>query len=98
VCPECGRVKGLHDRACPMLQEAWDALNPPPDFELEKKLRDLNYAVLVSIGFGQTPAGEFTFKVAANPVVRTLSPAQFERMVQALWGLYTTPLDDLEMR
>jgi hypothetical protein len=98
VCPECGRVKGLHEKSCPMLQEAWDALNPPPDFGLEQKLRDLNYAVLVSIGFGQTPKGEYTFKVAANPVVRTLSPAQFERMVQALIGLYTTPLDDLEMR
>ena len=60
-------------------------------------LEERDYVVLAAIGFGTRPDGNYSCKVAAHPVLRTFTPAQFDIIVRALVHMYEVPLDDLEI-
>ena len=61
-------------------------------------LEEREYVVLAAIGFGTKPDGNYSCKIAAHPILRTFTPAQFDIVVRALVRMYEAPLDDLELK
>jgi len=66
----------------------------------ERALEQRGYTPLISIGFRKRADGVQTIKLAASPVVRQFSPADWEKIRETIIGaldrLVESPLDDLE--
>ena len=67
----------------------------------EAALEARGYTVLLSVGFGEKPDGSYSLKVAASPVLKTVSEENWmvilETLVGALLKMRATPMDDLEI-
>ena len=66
----------------------------------EAALEAHGYTVLMSVGFGMRPDGAYSLKLAASPMLKSVSDEHWEMirdtLIKSLDQLRETPMDDLE--